>query len=78
MPLYDFACPDCSRRAEARLAPDAPAPECPGCGGLMRRLPAAPAVHGRRARGREAAIRSLDGGPGHSSGTACCSRHTHR
>ncbi|MFZ5812845.1 MAG: zinc ribbon domain-containing protein [Thermodesulfobacteriota bacterium] len=38
MPLYDFQCRSCGRRFEELGAADAPAPECPGCGGETRRL----------------------------------------
>ncbi len=31
MPLYDFACPGCGERFEARTSTDA-VPECPSCG----------------------------------------------
>jgi putative FmdB family regulatory protein len=31
MPLYDFACPECENRFEARVDPDL-CPPCPACG----------------------------------------------
>ncbi len=32
MPLYDFACPQCGNRFEARAGFDEPGPPCPVCG----------------------------------------------
>jgi putative FmdB family regulatory protein len=32
MPLYDFACPQCGHRFEARTGFDEPGPPCPACG----------------------------------------------
>lgn len=31
MPLYDFKCPQCGRRFEARTGINDPAPACPAC-----------------------------------------------
>jgi putative FmdB family regulatory protein len=32
MPLYDYKCPDCQHRFEARHGFEEPAPACPNCG----------------------------------------------
>ncbi len=75
MPSYDYLCPSCRQRSELRHAMDAAAPRCGVCGTILKRVVlSAPAVHGRMARGREAAMRSLGPGPGrgHGKGCPCC------
>jgi putative FmdB family regulatory protein len=46
MPLYDYRCPHCDHRFEARHAFDEPAPPCPNCqqGGVQRLILKAPRV----------------------------------
>jgi putative FmdB family regulatory protein len=45
MPLYDYLCPVCGARFEARHGFDDPAPACPACGavGPQRQITRAPA-----------------------------------
>jgi putative FmdB family regulatory protein len=38
MPVYEYAC-ECGCRFETLAAMDAPAPDCPSCGGVPRRRP---------------------------------------
>lgn len=46
MPLYEFECELCRTRIEVIQRWDDPAPAaCPSCGGPLRRLLSAPAVH---------------------------------
>lgn len=60
MPLYTYACTACGGRFESLQGMSEPAPACPSCGGSVRRAWGAFAVHGEAARGREAAMRSLE------------------
>ncbi len=48
MPLYDYKCPNCDHRFEARHSINAAAPACPQCGfvGVQRVITSAPAVAG--------------------------------
>ena len=80
MPTYDYQCQDCHAQFEARHAINDDSPACPTCGGRAEKvILSAPALHGRMARGRELAMRSLDPGPGsppHSHGPGCqCGAH---
>jgi putative FmdB family regulatory protein len=74
MPTYDYACPSCGQRFEARHSLSDPAPPCPACGSDPQRLIlSAPAVHGHMAHGREAAVRSLQPqGHAHGKDCPCC------
>jgi putative FmdB family regulatory protein len=82
MPTYDYQCQDCHLQFEARHSIHGPSPDCPSCGGPARKLLlTAPAMHGRMAKGRETAMRSLepkpDAGP-HVHGPGCgCGAHHH-
>jgi putative FmdB family regulatory protein len=61
MPTYDYACSVCDNHFEASHPLLGDKPACPLCGGETSRLIlSAPAVHGQMAKGREAAVRSLD------------------
>ncbi len=45
MPVYEYACPDCSLRYERREGFDAPSTQrCPKCGGTARRVFSAPPI----------------------------------
>ncbi len=56
MPIYDYRCgggPDaapedagCGLRFERLMGRDAPPPACPECGGVSRKVPSRPALHG--------------------------------
>ncbi len=74
MATYDYECTRCGLRFEASHCIAAAAPECPHCGGEVRKLIlCAPATHGRMARGREQAMRALH--PQHVHGPGCgCGR----
>lgn len=70
MPIYDYECGSCNARFEALHSIEAPAPGCPRCNGVVRKLVlAAPVVHGEMTRGREAAMSSL---PVCGKGCSCC------
>lgn len=73
MPLFDFVCPVCEKPEERLWRQGDPTPTCPTCSQPLQRVIGAPAVHGGMARGREAAIRSLDNG---QPSTPCCN-HDH-
>ena len=46
MPLYDYVCRDCGHRMEVMHSVTANGPEaCPACGGAMRKVIVAAAVH---------------------------------
>ncbi|MHB1512679.1 MAG: FmdB family zinc ribbon protein [Acidiferrobacter sp.] len=63
-PTYDYRCLRCEQRLTARHPVHALRPHCPYCAGPLRPVvTTAPAVHGTMARGREAAIRSLEHPP---------------
>lgn len=76
MPTYDYRCPKCSTQFQAQHAIAAGAPDCPSCG--MRPelvFLSAPAVHGRTAQGREAAVRTFEqqeARNAHGPGCPCC------
>jgi putative FmdB family regulatory protein len=75
MPTYDFGCSACGNRFEGRRAMAAPNPACPVCGAATEQLYlSAPAVHGRMARGREQAVRTLEPKmtAGHGPSCPCC------
>ncbi len=76
MPIYDYRCPRCATSFEATHRIGADPPACPQCGGPTGRVYlTAPAIHGVMARGREAAMRSLEPQPpmaGHGLGCPCC------
>lgn len=76
MPTYDYFCPNCQTRFQAQHAINAETPVCGGCSGLpIRVILTAPAVHGRMARGREAAARTFEprtDRTGHGPGCPCC------
>lgn len=76
MPIYDYCCGQCEAQFESRHAATADPPACPRCGGAVRRIfLSAPAVHGRMARGRDAAARTLEAAPAtprHGPGCPCC------
>jgi putative FmdB family regulatory protein len=59
MPTYEYVCSECQHRFEAFHGLSDPFPACPACGAGATRLPSRVAVHGRMARGREAAMHSL-------------------
>ena len=70
MPTYDYQCRNCDTCFESMHAIAAVAPDCPACGGTVRRiLLSAPAVHGPMAGGREQAMRAL---PECGKGCRCC------
>lgn len=48
MPLYDYRCPACDHRFEARHAMTAPKPACPQCGHteVQRLITTAPSIAG--------------------------------
>ncbi|HCA27944.1 MAG TPA: zinc ribbon domain-containing protein [Betaproteobacteria bacterium] len=60
MPIYDYACSNCEHRFEARHPADHWIAHCPACGGAVKKLLSAPAIHGKMARGRETAMASLN------------------
>jgi putative FmdB family regulatory protein len=74
MPVYDFGCPACGTRFEARRKIAAPNPPCPACGAATEQIfLSAPAVHGQMARGREQAVRTLEPTRGgHGPHCPCC------
>jgi putative FmdB family regulatory protein len=76
MPTYDYHCPDCRTQFQVHHAMAAASPDCPVCGALPQRvILAAPAVHGRMARGRESAIRTFEkqgAGLAHGPCCPCC------
>ena len=73
MPAYDLRCLACGAMFEVRKRVADPLPRCPCCSGVARVVILhAPAVHGRMARGREAAMRSLEPAPAHGDGCPCC------
>ena len=45
MPRYDFECEECNLIVELVLAVDSQVPKCAKCGGTLKRLWSAPAVH---------------------------------
>ena len=46
MPLYEYACTGCGRRIERlQRVHDAHLVECPHCGGELKKLASAPALH---------------------------------
>jgi putative FmdB family regulatory protein len=51
VPIYVYRC-DCGTRFERLCPRDAPAPDCPACGGSTRKLPAAAGLGGRADPGR--------------------------
>lgn len=60
MAWYDYECVECGGRFEGHHAINASPPDCPTCGGQVKKLfLSAPAMHGNMARGREQAMRSL-------------------
>lgn len=77
MPTYDYRCRTCSTTFQAFHAIDHGAPACPACGGAPDRIIlTAPAVHGRMAQGREAAVQTLErqaSASAHGPGCPCCS-----
>jgi putative FmdB family regulatory protein len=46
MPTYDYQCKVCSHSFTAMHKISEAAPRCPDCGGEVKKLLAAPAVHG--------------------------------
>jgi len=45
MPLYEFKCPPCDSKIEViQRASDSPYPQCPKCGGDMKKVISAPAI----------------------------------
>jgi putative FmdB family regulatory protein len=74
MPVYDFGCRSCGNRFEGRRAMAAQNPACPACGAETDQLHlSAPAVHGRMARGRDEAARTLEPKTkGHGPSCPCC------
>jgi len=48
MPVYDYKCPNCEHRFEARHGFDEPAPSCPTCGytEVQRVITSAPTISG--------------------------------
>lgn len=79
MPIYDYRCVQCSAQFEASHAINAPAPDCPSCGGRAEKaILTAPAAHGRMAQGRELAMQSLRTSRAqtrphaHGAGCSCC------
>lgn len=70
MPCYDYRCDDCLEVFEVTHRMGDPAPECPVCGGRTAKVMlSAPAVHGIKSQGRDAAVRSL---PECGKGCRCC------
>jgi putative FmdB family regulatory protein len=70
MPTYDYECEACGGRFELRQGMrDAPAAECPSCGGKVRRLIGGGAGVIIKGGGRGAGGCSLD-----SAGATCCGR----
>jgi putative FmdB family regulatory protein len=74
MPTYDYACWHCDTRFEAHHPLTIAKPSCPVCGGETHRLIlSAPAVHGRMAKGRDEAVRSLETAQHHhGKDCPCC------
>ena len=46
MPTYDYQCQACRNAFTAQHKINEPSPHCPQCGGEVRKLLSAPAVHG--------------------------------
>ncbi len=48
MPAYDYKCPNCDHKFEARHSFSQDAPPCPACGavGVQRRITSAPTIAG--------------------------------
>ncbi|WP_414718140.1 FmdB family zinc ribbon protein [Thiocapsa sp. UBA6158] len=80
MPIYDYRCTCCQTSFERSQSMNAEPPSCPACGGTTARVfLCAPAVHGRMARGRDQAVRSLqpaDTPRGHQHGAGCGCGHS--
>ncbi|WP_414718570.1 FmdB family zinc ribbon protein [Thiocapsa sp.] len=80
MPIYDYRCTCCQTSFERSQSMNAEPPPCPACGGKTARVfLCAPAVHGRMARGRDQAVRSLqpaDTPRGHQHGPGCGCGHS--
>lgn len=82
MPTYDYLCTQCKLQFEARHSINASNPDCSACGGAAEKvILSAPAMHGKMARGRDLAMRSLQPKPGqekHIHGAGCgCGRRQH-
>lgn len=61
MPTYSYFCERCEKSFTAMHSVSAEKPPCPVCKGKVeRRILSPPATHGRMARGRELAMRSLE------------------
>lgn len=76
MPSYDYHCPSCGKHFEAYHPISASWPDCPSCGASAQRvMRSAPAIHGHMARGREAAVHSIEqqaSRNAHGPGCPCC------
>ena len=73
MPSYDLRCSSCGGTYEIQKRMADPVPPCPRCGGMGHIVILdAPAVHGYMARGREAAVRSLEPTSVHGPECPCC------
>lgn len=66
MPTYDYQCEVCNHEFTAMHKISDPVPECPDCGGGVRKKLSAPAVHGSNGRKEAAAI------PAHGCGAGAC------
>lgn len=69
MPTYDYRCRQCGGIFEVFHGMHETNPDCQNCGGELDRMPNAPSIHGMKARGREAAAKSL---PQCGAGCRCC------
>jgi putative FmdB family regulatory protein len=55
MPTYDYRCQSCQHQFTAMHKISEAAPNCPDCGGEVKKLLSAPAVHGSSSRRHEVA-----------------------
>lgn len=61
MPTYSYLCERCGKSFSTMHSMSAKKPPCPVCKGeVKRQILSPPAAHGRMARGRELAMRSLE------------------
>jgi putative FmdB family regulatory protein len=76
MPTYDYQCKSCAHPFTAMHKISDPAPECPECGGEVKKLLSAPAVHGSSSsRHQEVAPCGIPAAQGCGSGMCGHSHH---
>jgi putative FmdB family regulatory protein len=68
MPTYDYQCKSCNHPFTAMHKIADPAPGCPECGGEVKKLLSAPAVHGSGASRQEMAPCGIPAAGGCGSG----------